>query len=316
MRTRSLLTIGAACVLLGTTLAVGLTAGGPGAGAASFPGENGKIAFARDTGTPAVYVMNADGSNPKRIAASGSDDPAPSWSADGTKLAFAKLAGRSDEIYVSDARGRHLQRLTKNRVTDGAPTWSPDGTKIAFTRYGSGVDIFVMDADGKHQVNLTNTPDSSEDGASWSPDGTRIVFTSLAHGSDGSITITVDAINPDGTGRQTLAASGSVSSPSFSPDGTRIAYQSTVGDALPQIYVMNADGSNPVNLTNQPEEMYFSPWWSPDGTKILFHASRHNGVILDSEIYVMDADGTNETALTDEPGTIDRHPSWQPILSP
>jgi TolB protein len=310
MRTSSLLTIGAACVLIGTGFAVG----GPTAGAASFPGQNGKIAFARDTGTPAVYVMDADGSHPKRIAASGSDAPAPSWSADGSKLAFVKRAGRSDEIFVSDARGNHAQRLTKNRLTDGAPTWSPDGTKLAFTRYGNSVDIFVMDADGSHPVNLTNTPDSSEDEASWSPDGTKIVFSSQADSSDGPNPITIDAISPDGTGRQTLAANGVASSPTWAPDGTKIAYQSTVGDALPQIYVMNADGSNTVDLTSQPDEMFFSPWWSPDGTKILFHAARHEGAILDSQIYVMDADGANQTALTDEPGTIDRHPSWQPVV--
>jgi TolB protein len=318
MRTRILLAIGATAALLGCTLAASLTIEGPAAAAASFPGQNGKIAFARDTGTPAIYVMNADGSKPHRIAASGSDAPAPSWSADGSKLAFVKHAGRSDEIYVSDARGKHLQRLTSNRFTDGAPTWSPDGTKIAFTHYGAGIDIFVMDADGKHQVNLTNTPDSDEDEATWSPDGTKIVFTSLtdsSHSSDGSIHITVDSINPDGTGRQTLAANGSLSSPNFSPDGTRIAYQATVGDVTAQIYVMNADGTNTVDLTNQPDEIFFSPWWSPDGTKILFHTARLDSA-LDSQIYVMQADGTNPTALTEQPGTIDRHASWQPILAP
>ena len=101
---------------------------------ASFPGRNGKIAFARDRGGgPTVDVMSADGASPKRLARSGDDAPAPSWSAGGSKVAYVRAHG-SSEIYVVDASGKHAKRLTNNRVSDTAPAWSPDGSKIAFVR--------------------------------------------------------------------------------------------------------------------------------------------------------------------------------------
>ena len=152
---------------------------------ASFPGRNGKIAFARDEGSggPAVDVMDADGGAlPKRLAKSGDDAPAPSWSADGSKVAYVPARG-SSEIYVVDARGKHPRRLTNNRVSDTAPAWSPDGSKIAFVENANGnADIWIMDADGKNQVDITNTPDADEDRPAWSPAGSLVAFSHQPHG--------------------------------------------------------------------------------------------------------------------------------------
>ncbi|MCJ7436742.1 MAG: hypothetical protein MUP97_03135 [Acidimicrobiia bacterium] len=66
------------------------------------------------------------------IARSGDDAPSPSWSADGTKLAFVGVKHGSSEIFVTDARGNHTKRLTKTDVNESAPTWSPDGAQILF----------------------------------------------------------------------------------------------------------------------------------------------------------------------------------------
>ena len=69
---------------------------------------------------------------------------------------------------------------------------------------------------------------------------------------------------------------------------------------------MDADGGNPINLTNDPRSDA-DPAWSPDGTKIAF-ASNRDG---DGEIYVMDADGGNPTNLTNNSGD-DIAPAWSP----
>ncbi len=306
MRSARLVPVILVLVLLGTAPPIASTAS-----ASTFPGANGKIAFQRDTGIPAIYVMDADGSNPHRIAASGADTPAPSWSADGRRLVYVAVKRGRTGIFVSDARGRHRKQLTKSDSTGGEPTWSPDGTKIAFTRYGDSADIWVMNANGKHPVNLTKTADVDEDEPTWSPDGTKIAFTSLSHTPTDDIVIRIEVMNADGTDIRPLTSAGSVSSPSWSPDGSRIAYQVTIGDVVAQIYVMDADGSNPVDLTGG-QGVFFAPSWSPDGTKIVFHTARHDNA-FDSQIWVMDADGTNQVALTDELRTIDRHASWQPI---
>jgi len=104
--------------------------------------------------------------------------------------------------------------------------------------------------------------------------------------------------------------------PSWSPDGRRIAFISdrdghphrVPGWFADEIYVMDADGGNPQNLTNHPSDDR-SPSWSPDGKRIVFQSDRDGRFNI--EIYVMDADGSNQLNLTKNL-TMDEDPSWSP----
>ena len=103
--------------------------------------------------------------------------------------------------------------------------------------------------------------------------------------------------------------------PSWSPDGKKIVYADdrniVDGSVNWEIYVMNADGTDQINLTNSPRATGdFEPSWSPDGSKITF-ASYRDG---NWEIYVMNADGTNQTRLTYSPGN-DLVPDFGPAPS-
>jgi Tol biopolymer transport system component len=141
------------------------------------------IAFAsqRD-GNPEIYLMNADGTNQRRLTYFDGDDWQAAWSPDSTKIVFARGLNGNWDIYVMDVSDGGIQgdaslrRLTDNDTPDGFPSWSPDGTHILFSsRRDGNKEIYIMDPDGSNQQRLTNN--SVDDSfPRWSPDGTRIVF--------------------------------------------------------------------------------------------------------------------------------------------
>ncbi len=121
-----------------------------------------KIAFASGRpGQESVFVMDADGTNVRKVVPHGSD---PVWSPDGKKIAFDSERDGNKDIYVMDADGGHEMRLTSDLAHDWRPAWSPEGKKIAFVSDRDGnEEIYVMNADGTNQVNITNNPADDRD---------------------------------------------------------------------------------------------------------------------------------------------------------
>jgi Tol biopolymer transport system component len=168
---------------------------------ATFPGENGKIAFTstRD-GNGEIYAINADGSEQTRLTNDRHNDGNPDWSPDGTKIAFESIrpGGIAYEIWVMNADGSDPRMLTSNDANDLNPSWSPDGTKIAFRSDRDPAGIYVMNADGSGETNISNNPPVSH--PSWSPDGTKIAFQRYI---DGNWEIYV--MNADGSGQTNIS---------------------------------------------------------------------------------------------------------------
>jgi uncharacterized delta-60 repeat protein len=194
------------------------------------------------------------------------------------------------------------------------PSPSPAGNgKISFVSYRGtfevGYQIVMMEADGSNQTLLSGTHGDDTDPA-WSSDGTRIAFTRTPYPMGPPPfpppTSYILVLQVAGLHQALPAPSPTLDSdPSWSPDDTRIAYTSR-NEGYDQIYVMDANGSNLGNLTNNPEGD-LHPAWSPDGARIAFTSERDG----DPEIYLMDATSLNQTRLTNNPAE-DFHPAWSP----
>jgi TolB protein len=91
-----------------------------------------------------------------------------------------------------------------------------------------------------------------------------------------------------------------------SPDGRKIAFASHRSGGM-QIFVMNADGTGVVNLTNDSTAIAFGATWSPDGRRIAFRGFRNGNV----DIFVMNADGSGVVNVTNHPANDDA-PNWSP----
>ena len=287
---------------------------------------NGKIAFTSDRdGNREIYVMNPDGSNQIRTTNNTLLDDHPTWSPDGTKMAFVcqKPSG-AFALCIMNPDGTNKVEVTPlnnyrtwfaNFSTESwSMSWSPDGNRIAFQ---DNSDILVVNADGSNRRQVTDSSDYDGE-PSWSPDGSRILFSSARVRAYPSLY----TVKPDGTDLQ--AFPGFVEgtweiAPDWSPLGDKVLFVSDYSDNIPisVISTENADGTNRQLFEGSARDFteYRSrnkPSWSPDGSKIIFDMWEYG--TGDMEIYVKNIDGSGFVQLTNTSGW-NRHPSWQPLLS-
>lgn len=236
----------------------------------AFPAD--EIAFyASWYGQNDIYAVDENGEEWRRVTSDPADDRDPSWSPDGTKIAFA-----------SDRESPN----SPGRV-DGVEGSTP-------------YEVYIMNADGSGIFKLTEKPDGAGDAyPDWSPDGQWIAYTSSELGP-----MQIFIIRTDGTGK-TLVSNGKGYdlSPAWSPDGMKIAFSSTRNENS-DIYVINVDGSNEVRLTTAPTYEY-DPDWSPDGKYIVFDSYRGDN----SDLFIINADGSGERNLTNS-STVEFYPTW------
>ena len=172
-----------------------------------------------------------------------------------------------------NADGTNQRNLTPSRRTDSHPDWSPDGKRIVFHSMRDSTDvvgippeaerheIYTMNADGSDPRRLTHDGWNVE--PDWSHDGEWILFRRHDRLASGFF-----AMRPDGTDMRRVAEFGdaSATSPVWSPDGTRIVFEWLIrpeGKGNQEIFVMDADGSNRVNLTNHPDGDMSPDWFDP-----------------------------------------------------
>ena len=173
-----------------------------------------------------LYVVDADGSNLRRLTMSPGWNYLPSWSPDGSSIAYVHGDNGNDDIWVIGSDGTDPRRLTDVPGFDLQPAWSPDGNSIAFQSNRAGnPEIYVMAPDGSNLARLTRN--ASFDGSpAWSPDGQTLAFASDQDGPG------VYQMRSDGSDVRKLADASQVGpiEATWSPDGSQIAFTSGSAD--------------------------------------------------------------------------------------
>lgn len=229
----------------------------PSTTASAATSADGRIAFyGYQDGDADIYTINPDGTGETNLT---NEDPGaetladadPSWSPDGTRIAYTVYTVRSglvNDIYVMNSDGSDAVNRTQNTGSgqagttgDRAPAWSPDGSKIAFwtdrdvtemCSNGCDREIYWMNPDGTGQQNLTSAPGADDYDPTFSPDGSQIAFTSNRSGDYALYSLDVSTVPQP-------AISGSNAAPMATDTGS-VADRATVS-LITSTYAQGAD---------------------------------------------------------------------------
>ena len=216
--------------------AVALLAPTPSGGGTASP----ELAFARGGN---VWTIGADGKGARILLRGGYS---PSWSPDGSRLAFVSNRSGDEEIYAAKADGRGLTRLTRLPGADLSPAWSSDGRRLAWSHRG---EIWAMNAAGADKRRLVGRARVWHEHHSPAWHGSTIVYSSTRASAFNTELFRVPAKRLTFT-KGSDGVLGDDSMPDFSPDGRRIAFTSN-RDQQGEIYVMNPDGTGQKRLTRR-----------------------------------------------------------------
>jgi TolB protein len=197
------------------------------------------------------------------------------------------------QIYTMDLATKNFRRVSPGIGKTTCAYFRPDGKKIIFA--SSHLD---PDANSKYAPELKTREEDKAKGVRrryvWDFDEFMDIFEA----------------EPDGSGlKQLTNAKGYDAEGAYSPDGKQIVFGSMRTGSM-ELFIMNADGSNPRQLTKSPNCYNGGPFFSPDGKRVVFRSDRAEKDRL--QLFVINADGTGERCISKKPTWVCWGPYWHP----
>jgi Tol biopolymer transport system component/DNA-binding winged helix-turn-helix (wHTH) protein len=251
-----------------------------------------------------VYIVSADGGQPKQLTFSGEGISNLAWTPDGREIIYSSRYGGKSNLLRVPVDGGSPQWLSESGNSAQYPAFSLHGNRLAWVRNTDNTDIFRIAINSKTEVKEQSAnliPSTAiETSPRYSPDGKRIAFVSNRSGSD---EIWVSGSEGENPVRLTSFRGPLVGSPSWSPDSRQIVF-----DCRPEgnadIFTISSEGGQPRRLTTDMAEDIV-PSWSRDGRWIYFTSNRSGRL----QVWKIPADGEEAIQVTEQGG-------FDPVESP
>lgn len=252
------------------------------------------------SGHKEIYLMDADGYNPRPITRDNNINVGPNWSRDGRRLVYTSFRAGFPDLYIHDVRAPSRQVVSRFSGLNTGGAFSPDGQSLALIlSKDANPELYVMGLSGRNLSRLTQTK-GAEASPTWSPDGSQIAYVS---DDSGYPQIYVKSRGGGPARRLTSRGSQNVA-PDWGPNNL-IAYASLMGGRW-SIWVMDpATGEG--KQVSPGDADYEDPTWAPDGR----HLAAARSVRYASRVYLLDTMGDPPIALTDSTGDW-YSPAWAP----